>query len=36
VQVGEIVIQDGRYYAGLLPAGAAVLEANLAESIPPV
>src|SRR5579863_6532851 len=36
VQVGEIVIRDGRYYADLLPAGQAVLEADLAESIPPV
>jgi len=36
VQVGEIVIRDGRYYADLLPAGLAVLEPDLAESIPPV
>jgi hypothetical protein len=36
VQVGEIVIRDGRYYADLLPAGQAVLEPALAESIPPV
>jgi uncharacterized protein (TIGR00290 family) len=36
VRVGEIVIRDGRYYADLLPAGLAVLEATLPESIPPV
>jgi uncharacterized protein (TIGR00290 family) len=36
VQVGEIVVRDGRYYADLLPTGRAVLEADLAESIPPV
>lgn len=36
VQVGEIVIRDGRYYADLLPAELAVPETNLAESIPPV
>jgi uncharacterized protein (TIGR00290 family) len=36
VEVGEIVVRDGRYYADLLAAGQAVPEADLAESIPPV
>jgi diphthamide synthase (EF-2-diphthine--ammonia ligase) len=36
VEVGEIVIRDGRYYADLLPTGRAVPQPDLAESIPPV
>ena len=36
VQVGEIVIRDGRYYADLLPADVAASQADLAKSIPPV
>lgn len=36
VQVGEIVIRDGRHYADLLPADATPSNASLAESIPPV
>lgn len=36
VHVGEIVSRDGRYYADLLPAGLAVPDPDLAESIPPV
>ena len=36
VQVGEIVIRDGRYYADLLPEELAVSEGRLAELIPPV
>lgn len=35
VRVGEIVVRDGRYYADLLPKGAAVLECE-ASVIPPV
>jgi uncharacterized protein (TIGR00290 family) len=35
VQVGEIVVRDGRYYADLLPEGAAVDKCR-AEAMPPV
>lgn len=35
VQVGEIVIRDGRYYADLLPGGVSLTECA-AEAIPPV
>jgi uncharacterized protein (TIGR00290 family) len=36
VQVGEVVIRDGRFYADLLPAGQTIIDPRLVEMIPPV
>jgi uncharacterized protein (TIGR00290 family) len=36
VQVGEIVVRDGRYYADLLPCGSNSSEKCVAEQMPPV
>lgn len=36
IEVGEIVVRDGRYYADLLPAGASKTAAAGAAAIPPV
>lgn len=36
VEVGEIVVRDGRFYADLLPGNAQVAESCMASEIPPV
>jgi uncharacterized protein (TIGR00290 family) len=36
VQVGEIVVRDGRYYADLLPRGSTLSTKGVAEQMPPV